>query len=131
MVFRNKSGFVVRLEGKIIDSKQFDRLPNKVKFYRFPKKERQVYGEWQETGFIRWLDTTSFFVNVPANTIIHLDGVIDKFSLGLSLPDVLLIATTEQKTDTIIRENSYPVEKFKTGRRFLGRWTFYYDYQYP
>ena len=131
MFFRNKSDSVVRLTGKLIDRRYFDRLPNKVSFYDLPEKEKQIYGEWRETKFVTWLDTTNFFIDVPIKTIIDLEDVTDNFSLGLAFPRVIVIATTKDKTDTLARGDYSDIfsSKFKEKRRFLGTSTFYYDFE--
>ena len=131
LFFRNKTGSVVKLHGQIMDRRYFDRLPNKATFYHFPEKEKDIYGEWKETNFITWVDTSNFFIDVPAKTIINLEDITDKFSLGLSFPKVLLIATTSNRTDTISKGYyADPVTtNFKVKRRFLGTYTYYYDFE--
>ena len=131
MFFRNRSDTVVRIKGKLLTRKYFDRLPNRVSFYNFPSTKRNVCGVWQQDQLIQWIDTTEFFLDVPPNTIVDLENVTDRFALGLSFPKIILTAVTKDKIDTISKGYyDVPVTtKFKVQRRFLGTYTLYYDFE--
>ncbi len=129
--FRNFSGQQVRLQATLIDRRWFDKLPNKVSFYDTSKRKRQYYGDWRTTSFITWTDTTTFYIDVPAFTVINVADISNGFSLGGRKPDVVLTMIADNKTDTLTnRDYMSFYDKFKTkGYNPFGTANFYYDYR--
>ncbi|MFT3681440.1 MAG: hypothetical protein QM791_14300 [Ferruginibacter sp.] len=128
--FRNFSDETVRLSGKISDRRRFDKLPNKVNFYAAAEKEKEMYGNWTSEHLINWFDSTSFYIDVPAKTVINIGDISNGLTLGTRSPDVLLIAVGNNKTDTVTT-GDYPsvAAKFKATRPLFAKPDYYYDFK--
>src|SRR5215217_6732469 len=63
--FRNFSNQTVRLQATLADRRRFEKLPNKVNFYDTSTKKRHFYGDWRTNAFVRWVDTTTFYIDIP------------------------------------------------------------------
>ena len=129
VLFRNYSKNKIRLQATLTDRRRFDKLPNKVDFYATSTKKRQFYAGWRSSGLVTWVDTTTFYIDVPAFTIIDVADVSRGLVLGARKPDVLLLMITENKVDTLT-EGDYPslVKKFQsTGYGLFRNPVYYYD----
>ncbi len=129
--FRNYSNQKVRLQASLIDRSRFNKLPNKVTFYDTSTRKRQYYGHWWANGLVTWVDTATFYVDVPAYTVINIADVSNGLTLGSRQPEVLLLLIADNKTDTLTTGN-YPslVEKFKSkGYNPFGTAIYYYDFR--
>lgn len=128
--FRNFSNQTVRLQATLADRRLFKKLPNKVYFYDTATKKRQFYGDWRTNAFVSWVDTTTFYIDIPASTVINIADVSNGLALGSNQPDVLLLAITDNKRDTLTT-GDYPslAAKFKSNRYHpLGTAIYYYDF---
>lgn len=128
--FRNYSNKSVQLRATLIDRRYFDKLPNKVNFYDTATMEKKYFGEWQYEGLVTWTDTTSFYINVPAYTLVNLADVSNGLTLGARQPDVLLVLITDHKVDTLITGDFFSVDKkFKSVPYGVFRdQVYYYDF---
>jgi hypothetical protein len=129
--FRNFSGEKVRLQASLIDRSRFNKLPNKVTFYDTSTRKHQYYGNWRENGLVTWVDTATFFIDVPAHTVINIADVSNGLTLGSRQPEVLLLMISAGKTDTLTK-GDYPslAAKFKTkGYNPFGTAVYYYDFR--
>lgn len=129
--FRNFSNQTVRLRASLIDRHRFNKLPNKVTFYDTSTRKHQYYGDWQKNGLVTWVDTATFYVDVPAYTVINIADVSNGLTLGSREPDVLLLLIADNKTDTLTT-GSYPslAHKFiQKGYNPLGTVKYYYDFR--
>lgn len=127
--FRNFSGKTVRLEVKLADKTFFSRLPNKYSLYKLPKRDKQIYGDWVSNGFVTWTDTVSFYLDIPAQTILDIKDVSNGFGFGGSNPDIFLMLVADGKRDTIMNEYFPYVEAGFKLRRVFWRYDYYYDYK--
>src|SRR5688572_20545909 len=73
--FRNFSNEKVRLHATLVERRYFDKLPNKVNFYDTAIKRRQFYGDWRSSGLVTWVDTSTFYIDVPAFTVVDVEDV--------------------------------------------------------
>lgn len=129
VLFRNFSNKTVRLQATLVDRSRFDKLPNKVDFYDTATKKRQFYGDWQASSLVTYLDTTTFYIDVPAFTVVDVANVSNGLVLGARSPDVLLLMITGNKVDTLTT-GYYPslAEKFQsTGYGIFKNPVYYYD----
>ena len=129
--FRNFSSQTVRLRASLINRNRFNKLPNKVTFYDTSTRRHRYYGGWQKNGLVTWVDTTSFYVDVPAYTVINIADVSNGLTLGSRQPEVLLLLIANNKTDTLTT-GDYPslAHKFKqAGYNPLGTVKYYYDFR--
>src|SRR4051812_45575951 len=92
--FRNFSNRKVRLQATLVDRFRFDKLPNKVNFYDTATKSRQYAGDWQSSRLVTWLDTATFYIDVPPFTILNLADISRGLVLGARQPDVVLLMIT-------------------------------------
>jgi|SRR6185437_8300923 len=131
MFFRNFSPKKVRLQATLIDRSRFNKLPNQVTFYDTSTRKHQYYGKWQSNGLVTWVDTTTFYVDVPAYTVINLADVSNGMILGARQPEVVLLLITDSKTDTVMRDGFVSLAKhFKEeGYNPMGTVKFYYDFR--
>lgn len=129
--FRNFSGQTVRLQASLIDRSRFNKLPNRVTFYDTSTRKRQYYGNWRRNGLVTWVDTATFYVDVPAYTIINIADVSNGLTLGSKEPEVLLLLISDHKTDTLMKgDYSSLARKFKEkGYNPLGTVKYYYDFR--
>jgi len=129
VLVRNYSNNKVRLQATLVDRSRFDKLPNKVDFYDTSTKKRQFYGDWRSSGLVTWVDTATFYIDVPAFTIVDVEDVSRGLVLGARKPDVLLLMITENKVDTLTK-GDYPslAKKFQTtGYGAFRNPLYYYD----
>jgi hypothetical protein len=101
VLFRNFSNETVRLQATLIDRRRFDKLPNKVDFYDTAIKKRQFYGDWQASSLVTYVDTTTFYIDVPAFTVVDVADVSRGRVLGARSPDVLLLMIIGNEVDTL------------------------------
>lgn len=127
VLFRNYSNNSVRLQATLIDRSYFEKLPNKVDFYDTSKKKKQFYGEWQKSKLVTWADTTTFYIDVPAFTVVDIADVSDGLTLGARQPNVLLLLVANNKVDTLTTgDYTSLVKKFKSNRLPLFKNPVYY-----
>lgn len=129
--FRNFSSEKIRLQASLINRSRFNKLPNKVTFYDTSIKKRQYYGAWRANGLVTWVDTATFYVDVPAHTVINIADVSNGLTLGAKQPEVLLLMISDHKTDTLTK-GDYPslAHKFKRkGYNPIGTVKYYYDFR--
>jgi hypothetical protein len=129
--FRNFSAKKVRLQATLIDRSRFDKLPNKVTFYDTATRKHLYYGNWRSNGLVTWVDTATFYVDVPAYTVINLADVSNGLTLGSRQPEVLLLLIADNKTDTLTT-GDYPSLALKftqKGYNPLGTVKYYYDFR--
>ena len=129
--FRNYSNKKVRLRASLVDRYRFKKLPNKVNFYDTSLKKRQYYGGWRQNALVTWVDTTTFYVDVPAHTVINIADVSNGLTLGSREPEVLLLMIADNKIDTLT-DGNYPslARKFKSSRyNPLTTAIYYYDFR--
>lgn len=129
--FRNFSNQTVRLQATIVDRRQFEKLPNKVNFYDTSTKKRHFYGDWRTNALVRWVDTTTFYIDIPASTVINIADVSNGLTLGSRQPEVLLLLITDNNRDTLTTgDYSSLAAKFKSkGYNPLGTAIYYYDFR--
>lgn len=129
--FRNFSAKKVRLQATLTDRSRFSKLPNKVTFYDTATRQRQYYGNWQSNGLVTWVDTATFYVDVPAHTVINLADLSNGLILGSRAPEVLLLLIADSKTDTLMTGDYLSLaNKFKSkGYNPLGTVKYYYDFR--
>ncbi|MEJ8818574.1 hypothetical protein [Lacibacter sp. H407] len=129
--FRNFSNQTVRLHATLADRRLFKKLPNKVSFYDTSTTKRQFYGDWRTNAFVTWVDTTNFYIDIPASTVVNIADVSNGLALGSNQPDVLLLAITDNKIDTLTTgDYSSLAGKFKSNRYHpLGTAIYYYDFR--
>jgi hypothetical protein len=128
--FRNFSNQKVRLQASLNDRRRFNKLPNRVTFYDTSTRKRQYYGNWRENGLVTWVDTATFYVDIPAYTVINIADISNGLTLGSKQPDVLLLLISDHKIDTLTK-GDFPslADKFKTkGYNPLGTAIYYYDF---
>lgn len=127
--FRNFSGEKVRLQASLVDRRWFDKLPNKLNFYNLSSKKRQFYGEWRANAFVTWVDSSTFYIDIPAFTVIDIADVSNGLTLGAKQPDIVLTMSSGNKTDTLTTgDYSSIVENFKsTGYGLFKPPVYYYD----
>ena len=131
MYFRNFSNQTVRLQAKLVDRRRFEKLPNRVNFYDTSTKKRHYYGDWRKNALVSWVDTTTFYIDIPASTVINIADVSNGLTLGSRQPEVLLLLIAGNKTDTLTT-GSYPSldNKFKSKRHSpLATAIYYYDFR--
>jgi len=129
--FRNFSNEKVRLQASLIDRRRFNKIPNEVNFYDTSKNKRQYYGAWQKDGLVTWMDTATFYIDVPPFTVVDIADVSNGLTLGSRQPDVLLLMICGNKTDTLTT-GDYPslADKFKTkGYNPFSTAVYYYDFR--
>jgi hypothetical protein len=129
VLFRNYSNERVRLKARLIDRRRFDKLPNKVDFYDTTTKGRQYYGDWRSNGLVTWVDTTTFYIDIPAFTVVNVADISRRLVLGAGQPDVLLLMIANNKVDTLTTGDYFSlVEKFQsTGYGLFRNPVYYYD----
>lgn len=127
--FRNLSPNSVRLQASLVDRRRFDKLPNRVNFYDTSTKKRQFYGEWRTDALVTWVDTSTFYIDVPAYTVVDLADISRGLTLGAKQPDVILSMIVNNKTDTLTTgDYSSIVAKFKLrGYGLFKPPVYYYD----
>jgi len=129
--FRNYSGKKVRLQASLIDRSRFNKLPNKVTFYDTSTRKHQYYGNWRENVLVRWVDTATFYIDVPGHTVINIADVSNGLTLGSKQPEVLLLLISDDKTDTLMKGDYLSLtHKFKTkGYNPFSTAIYYYDFR--
>ena len=129
VLFRNFSKETVRLQATLIDRHRFDKLPNKVDFYDTATKKRQYYGDWRTSSLVTYIDTNTFYIDVPAFTVVDVADISRGLVLGARSPDVLLLMITGNKVDTLTTGGySSLAEKFhSTGYGLFKNPVYYYD----
>lgn len=128
MFFRNLSAETVRLNATILNRKQFKKLPNTVKFYTIADKPDDI--TWQSNALVSWTDSTDFYIDIPAKTVIDVSDISNGLILGSRTPDVLLIAAGKNYTDTVTRGDYLSLAaKFTYKKRFLTRPVYFYDWK--
>lgn len=127
--FRNFSNETVRLQARLTDRRYFNKLPNRVDFYDTSEIKRKPYGRWKYNTLVTWVDTTTFYIDVPAATVVNIKDLSNGLILGSRQPDVLLLMTKGTKTDTLITGDYLSVDKkFKfTGYGMFKPARYYYD----
>ncbi len=131
MFFRNFSNQNVRLQASLIDRRRFDKLPNKVSFYDTTVKKRKYYGDWRQDSLVTWVDATTFYIDIPAFTVINIADVSNGLTLGSRQPEVLLLMIADNKTDTLTTgDYASLADKFKSkGYNPFGTAIYYYDFR--
>lgn len=129
VLFRNYSNNTVRLQASLIARSYFEKLPNKVHFYDTSKKKRQFYGDWEKSGLVTWVDPTTFYIDVPAFTVVDIADVSDGLTLGAREPYVLLLLIANNKVDTLTTgDYTSLIKKFKSnGLPLFKNPVYYYD----
>jgi hypothetical protein len=127
--FRNLSTEQVRLRGTLVDRRRFKKLPNNVNLFDTAAKSSTICGRWRREDFVTWTDTTTFYLDVPAFTVIDLKDISNGLILGTHEPNVLLVVIRKNRTDTVTTGDLASVEqKFK--RRPYNTFTdpiYYFD----
>ena len=128
--FRNLTNEPVVLNGKLVNRRYFDKLPNTVNFYDTAQKAKDIYGTWQYQRLVTWTDSVHFHIDIPAHMVIDVSDVSNGLTLGSKLPDVLLVVTSGGKADTITT-GDYPsvAAKFKEKRSVFSKPVYYYDWK--
>ncbi len=126
--FRNYSNKAVRLQATLTDRRRFEKLPNKVTFYDTATK-KQWYGNWRSTAMVTWTDTATFYIDVPAFTVVNVADISRGLILGSREPDVMLLMMADNKTDTLTTGDYLSVtKKFKyEGYTMFKPAIYYYD----
>ena len=129
ILFRNYSNRKVMLDVSLADRKFFDRLPNKVNFYDTSASKHQFSGGWRASTFVTWVDSITFYLEVPPFTVVDVADISNGLTLGTKQPDVMLIMTTDHRADTLITGSYVSVaKKFKsTGYGLFKSPVYYYD----
>jgi hypothetical protein len=129
VLFRSYSNGTVRLQATLVDRRRFEKLPNKVDFYDTSTKKPQFFGVWQASSLVTWVDTTTFYVDVPPFTVVDVADVSRGLVLGAGTPDVLLLMMKDKKVDTLTTgDYSFLAEKFQsTGYGLFRNPVYYYD----
>jgi hypothetical protein len=129
VLFRNFSDKMVTLQATLTDRRLFDKLPNKVSYYDTATKKRQLYGEWQASSLVTWVDTTTFYIDVPAFTVVNVADISGGLVLGTGGIDVQLLMLTDKKVDTLTTGDYHSLsKKFKsTGYGLFRNPVYYYD----
>ena len=127
--FRNYSNKKVRLQATLVDRNHFDKVPNKVYFLDTSNEKGRYYGEQRSSSLVTWLDTITFYIDVPAYTVVNIADVSKGLVLGGVQPDVLLILIADNKVDTLTTGDFFSLDKkFQwTGYGVFRDPVFYYD----
>ncbi len=127
--FQNLSSEKVRLQCTLVDRRQFDKLPNKVDFFETTTMKKQTLGVWKARGFVAWLDTTTFYIDVPAHTGVDVADISRGLVVGARHPSVLLLLIAQGKIDTLTTgDYSSLAAKFKaTGYGVFRSPVYYYN----
>jgi hypothetical protein len=114
--FRNYSKENVRLQATLVERRYFDKLPNKVNFYDTATKRKEYCGNWKYSGLVTWVDTTTFYINVPPFTVVDIADISRGLVLGARQPDIILLTIIDKKVDTLMTG-----EYFSFAKKFLYR----------
>lgn len=127
--FRNYSDKKTRLQASLVDRRLFDKLPNRITFYDTATKKHDLYGKWRLSTLVTWVDSTRFYVDIPAFTVINIEDISRGLTLGAKEPDIILTMTTDNKTDTLMTGEYFSiVKKFKErGYGIFRPAIYYYD----
>ena len=129
VLVRNFSEEQVRLQATLADRRDFKKLPNQVDFYDTATRKRQYCGDWKGSRLITWVDSTTFYVDVPAFTVIDVADISKGLVLGARQPDVLLQLIADNKTDTLTAGDYLSLaKKFQSsGAGLFRNPVYYYD----
>lgn len=126
--FRNFSKETIKLQATLLNRNNFDKLPNKVSFYDSAKNKRRIYGDWKYQKLVTWIDSTTFFIDIPSKTIIDVGDISNGLILGTISPGVILIAFKTRGNDTITTGDYHSVAiKFQQKRSLFAKPIYYYD----
>jgi hypothetical protein len=128
--FRNFSNKKVRLQASLVHRQWFYKIPNQVNFYDTSSKKHKFYGQWRANALVTWVDSSRFYIDIPAFTVINIADISNGLTLGAKQPDIILTMASENKTDTLTTGDYLSiVENFKsTGYGLLKPPVYYYDY---
>ena len=129
--FRNFSNEEVRLQVTLVDRRRFTKLPNAVNFYDTATRKGKYWCNWKSSNLVTWVDTTTFYIDVPAFTVVDVEDISRGLVLGARQPDVMLRMITECKVDTLTNGDYYSLAaKFKsTGYGPFKPPIYYYDFR--
>jgi hypothetical protein len=127
--FRNYSDKKVRLQATLVNRSYFKKLPNLVDFYDTATKRKEYFGHWQSGILVTWVDSTTFYIDIPPATVINIADISKGLVLGARQPDVLLLLINGEKRDTLTTGDYLSLaKKFKsTGYGAFKTPVYYYD----
>jgi hypothetical protein len=126
--FRNFSNETIKLQATLLDRNNFDKLPNRVSFYDSAKNKNHIYGDWKYQKLVTWIDSTTFFIEIPSKTIIDVKDISNGLTLGTMSPDIILIAVKSNGTDTITTGDYHSIaDKFQQKKFLFAKPIYYYD----
>ncbi len=124
--FRNYSNQTVHLYVTLDSKKNFPRLPNRVTFYDTASKRKTLCGNQRDDQMVDWMDTNHFTIAIPPHTIIDINDIATGNRRNF---DLLLVAITSNKTDTLINTGNYLLHnKFHFTGGF-SKYKYYYDFE--
>jgi hypothetical protein len=118
----------VRLQVKINDRFSHHKVPNRVSFYDIPLSGGGMHGAWRTQALVEWIDSTSFLIDIPGQTVINLKDVSRGLTKGTVSPGVFATVAYQGRVDTVMTGDYQSVtDRFKFKPAVFSEPIYYYD----